>query len=149
MMRKQLPAAMPMKQTQVSIFWYRKRNQREDRSTTLLQHNFTELTISESWRTQSSVESSWSHSDAITRMGIASSVTLLMSIEHDPLRSRLPSLEMVTSSSRKEGAFLHASACCSIVAVSSVPSVLADGTMHMFLHLSLHFGVVRGMHIKS
>ena len=54
-----------------------------------------------------------------------------------------PSLVIVTSSSKNEGDFLHASAFSATI-TSSLPAGPVDGMMHMFRHRSRHFPVVSG-----
>ena len=56
-----------------------------------------------------------------------------------------PSLVIVTSSSKNEGDFLHASAAFSAAITSSLPAAPVEGMMHMFCHRSRHFPVVSGI----
>ena len=59
-----------------------------------------------------------------------------------------PSLVIVTSSSKNEGDFLHASAAFSAAITSSLPAAPVEGMMHMFRHRSRHLPVVSGRQME-
>lgn len=59
-----------------------------------------------------------------------------------------PSLVIVTSSSKNEGDFLHASVAFSAAITSSLPASPVEGMMHMFCHRSRHFPVVSGRQME-